>query len=209
MADIHRIHLALDRRVFPRIIDHLLDEADRLGGAAAERPGADRVDADVPFAASFVRERTRITLQSRLGAAHAAAITRHRAVRRHVAQADHRATLVHHRAKMLDQGNQRIGRGTGRRQITATAGLEQGVLHFRTIGQRMHQNVDLAVFCPDRLGDFGNGEIATAGITLVGAHLERNLGLGVKCGVQRKDLRDLHFRPVRKDHAVVKLAAFQ
>lgn len=52
--------------------DHVVDEADRLGGPAAERARRDRVDAHAPLAAGLPREHARVGLERGLGGGHAA-----------------------------------------------------------------------------------------------------------------------------------------
>eukprot|EP00965_Chrysotila_dentata_P158355 5230960-Pleurochrysis_carterae.AAC.7 len=81
-ADVIRVEVLRERCVGARVVDANLDEglllalADGACCARLERACRDGVHADAVLAPGLPRERTRVALKSRLGAAHAAAVAR-------------------------------------------------------------------------------------------------------------------------------------
>ena len=199
--------LFAEGRVGHGVVDHVVDEADRLGRAGAEGTRGDGVDADAPLAASLVRQHLGVGLERRLGAGHAAAVPRDDLLGREVGEGDGGAALVHDGAEALDEGHVGVGgRGEGR-EVAVAGGLQKGLLHLRAVGERVHEDVNLAEILLNLRRALRDGPVLVAGVALVGADVLRDVLHGVEDGVERVHLGELHQGAVGELAGSVELAA--
>eukprot|EP00964_Phaeocystis_antarctica_P108902 scaffold73378_cov63-Phaeocystis_antarctica.AAC.6 len=82
-------------------------------------------------------------------------------------------------------------------------------LAARTVGERVDQNVHLAVVFLQLLGDLADGETVEAGVPLVVHHVLGHVLRLVVDRVEGVDLGDLHLGAIAQDHVVVELASLQ
>mmetsp|Transcript_34130 Transcript_34130/g.58702 ORF Transcript_34130/g.58702 Transcript_34130/m.58702 type:complete len:302 (+) Transcript_34130:217-1122(+) len=214
-ANIVRVEVACERRVGLGVVDSVLDE--RLGalltnsrsGARLERPSRDGVDADSVSPARLPREGAGVALQLSLGRRHATAVARDNTLRGDVGEREGGASVVHDRAELLHQGDERVGRRRRRHQVSVAAGLEQRLHHLRSVGERVNEDVNLAIVSLDSLGHLRDRVALKTRVALVVLGLLRHIIGSIENGVKRVHLVDLHFRAVREDRVLFELAAVE
>ena len=125
-----------------------------------------------------------------------------------VGQRDGRTALVHQRTEVLDHGNVGVRRGGDGSQVTLSAGFEQRLGDFRTIGQGVNKNINLTEVFFDALRDFADGPLFVTGVTLVRLDVLRDVIHVVEDGIHRVNLGERHHGAIAQLTRLVELAAF-
>ena len=208
LTNLHRAEgLLVERSVGHGVVDHVIDEADGLGGAGAEGTGRDGVNTDTPLVSSLVRKHLGVGLERSLGGGHTAAVAGDDLLGGEVGEGDGGAALVHVRTEALEKGHLGVRGGGESGEVTVTGGLEKGLLHLGAVGEGVDKDVDLAVLLRNLGGAVGDGEALVTGVTLVGAHLLGHVIVSVVHGVERVDTGELHERTVGQLTGLVELSA--
>ncbi len=187
----------LNRRMLLVVFDVVAHDARGVGRAGQERSCGNGVDAQAVLSSELVRKITGIGFKRRLGRRHASAVAMNHLNGRQIAQTQNRAAFVHHRAKSMTEARQRVSAHAERSQVALPARVDQIEMHFRTVGQGVHQNIQRAVpeVALPTVRQTLNGKITAARVALARPHVFRNVLHDVIGGVERINLLELeHIR---------------
>eukprot|EP00982_Pelagococcus_subviridis_P011578 31098-Pelagococcus_subviridis.AAC.6 len=208
LANLHRgERLLVQRRVGHGVVDHVVDEADRLRRPGPQRPGGDGVHANAPLSPRLVRENLGVGLERSLRGGHAAAVARDDPLGREVRERDARAARVHERAEPLEHGDVRVRRRGHRGEVAVAARLEEGLHHLRPVRERVHEDVDLPKVLLHLSGALRDGPLFVPGVALVREDVLGNVVHRVVDRVHGVHLRELHEGAVGELPGLVELTA--
>merc|ERR1719238_174250 len=140
-ANVIRVERVGQRGVGNVVVDAVVDEValasrtllDGSGGAGREGPGRDGVDTHSEAAASLPGQGLGIRLELRLGRRHTAAVAGDHTLRGDESERESHAASVHVRAKVLEEGHHRVGRGRRGGEVSRTRGLQERLGHLRAV----------------------------------------------------------------------------